>query len=414
MMSAIVDVKALSEKLGYPVEIVSEGSVEIVVPSMEKYKRRDGVYEPAWAPVFYNPRMALNRDISVLFLLAYSELRGLNELVVFEPLTGSGVRAVRYAAETGAYVYAADISPAAARLAALNARINRVEERVRIEVADANEAMHRLARRGIRPTLIDIDPFGSPLPFLDSAIESLGVGGVLAITATDTAPLSGTHPRALRRKYDVVPGRTAWEKEQAVRILAGYIVRRAAAHEYGARILLAYYSDYYVRVYAELRRGARRADEALEQLSYGIYCPICNFTGYINYPGPRCPHCGARPVIVGPLYRGKLCDEELVEAMVKRIDGMKLAEGKRAMKLLSQLRSECSIEKPYYRLDKICSMLHLSMPRVEDVVKELNRLGYRAARTHFDPRGFKTDAPHIIAIDTVYQLALKRMMAVKS
>ncbi len=99
---------------------------------------------------------------------------------------------------------------------------------------------------------------------------------------------------------------------------------------------------------------------------------------------------------------------------MKRIDGMKLAEGKRAMKLLSQLRSECSIEKPYYRLDKICSMLHLSMPRVEDVVKELNRLGYRAARTHFDPRGFKTDASHIIAIDTVYQLALKRMMAVKS
>jgi len=414
LMNAIIELEALSERLGYPVEIISEGSVKLVVPSMEKYKRRDGVYEPAWAPVFYNPRMALNRDISVLFLSAYSELRGLGELVVFEPLTGSGVRAVRYAAETGAHVYASDISPIAARLAALNARINRVEERVRVEVADANEAMHRLTRRGIRPTLIDIDPFGSPLPFLDSAIESLGVGGVLAITATDTAPLSGTHPRALRRKYDVIPGRTAWEKEQAVRILAGYIIRRAAAHEYGAKILLAYYSDYYVRVYAELRRGARRADEALEQLGYGIYCPVCNFTGYLDYPGPRCPHCGAKPVIVGPLYRGRLCDEELVKAMEKRIDGMKLAESKRARKLLSQLRSECSIEKPYYRLDKICSMLRLSMPRIEEVVEELNKLGYRATRTHFDPRGFRTNAPHVITIDTVYQLALRRMIAIKS
>ena len=407
-MSTTIDLEILSRKLGYPVEIVSEGSVKLIVPRMEEYRRRDGVYEPAWAPVFYNPRMALNRDISVLFLLAYSELRGLDKLVVFEPLTGSGVRAVRYAVETGAYVYATDISPAAARLAALNVRINHVDELVRIEVADANEAMYRLARRGIRPTLIDIDPFGSPVPFLDAAIESLGVGGVLAITATDAAPLSGTHLHALRRRYDVTPGRTAWEKEQAVRILAGYIIRRAAVHEYGARILLAYYSDYYVRVYAELRRGARRADEALKQLSYGIYCPLCNFTGYLDNPRPRCPSCGARPVIVGPLYQGRLCDKELVEAMENRIEGMKLAEARRARKLLSQLRSECGIERPYYRLDKICSMLHLRMPRIEEVIEELERLGYSAARTHFDPRGFKTNAPHFVTINTVYQLAMRK------
>ncbi len=402
------NLESVSRRLGYPVELVSEGAVTIVAPRREAYRRPDGVYEPAWAPVFYNPRMALNRDISVLFLRAYSELHGLRDVVVFEPLTGSGIRAIRYAVEASAYVYATDISAAAIRLASLNAEINRVRDRVVLEVADASEAMLRFSRRGIRPVLIDIDPFGSPIPFLDAAIEALGARGVIAATATDTAPLSGTHPRALRRKYDVVPGRTAWEKEQAVRILAGYIIRRAAAHEYGAKVLLAYYSDYYVRVFVELRKGARRADESLQELGYGAYCPSCNYTGYPGNEVKQCPYCGARMVLVGPLYKGQLCDKDLVEAMRKLANSTSLAQKNRVERLLETLRQECSIEKPYYRLDRICSMLRLSMPKIQEVVEELRRRGYQATRTHFDPRGFRTSAPHPIVINTVYELALKR------
>ncbi|MCU0373510.1 MAG: ATP-binding protein, partial [Ignavibacteria bacterium] len=38
---------------------------------------------------------------------------------------------------------------------------------------------------------IDIDPFGSPCPFLDAAIKRLSRGGILAVTATDTSALAG-------------------------------------------------------------------------------------------------------------------------------------------------------------------------------------------------------------------------------
>ena len=34
---------------------------------------------------------------------------------------------------------------------------------------------------------IDLDPFGSPNIFLDSAVKRLGRNGILAVTATDTA-----------------------------------------------------------------------------------------------------------------------------------------------------------------------------------------------------------------------------------
>ena len=391
--------------VGFPVRVVREGGVEIVVPDMDAYRRPDGVYEPAWAPVFYNPRMAFNRDIAVVFARTYARLCGLDKLVIVEPLAGSGVRAVRYAVEAGALVLASDIDSDAVYLSRVNAERNKVSERVHVEKADANEFMARLQRMGVKPTIIDIDPFGSPVPFLDTAIQALRPRGVLAVTATDTAPLSGTHPRALRRRYDVRPGRLAWEKEQAVRILAGYIIRRAAAHEYGVRIILAYYADYYVRIYAELIRGAGRADKSLEQLGYGVYCYSCGYTSIASSPLERCPYCQAQPGMVGPLYAGKLCDEVFVEEMLREAEKIQdvLAEPTRVVKFLEQLLKECSIIKPYYRLDKLCSILHMNMPKLRSVVEKLYSRGYSAARTHFDPRGFKTDAPHWAVVEVLLE-----------
>lgn len=393
-------------ELPYPTKRIREGGVEILIPDPNAYRRSDGVYEPAWAPVFYNPRMGFNRDIAVILAAAYRELAGLEKLVVVEPLAGSGVRALRYAVEAGAYVYAADIDPDAVHLARINIDINGVTDRVKIERADANEFMAKLRRSGVKPSIVDLDPFGSPAPFIDVAIQSIGVRGVLAATATDTAPLSGAHSRALRRRYDVKPARTAWEKEQAVRILAGYIIRRAASHEYGARILLAYYADYYVRVYAELRRGAGRADDSLSSLGYGAYCPYCGYTGYIQQPDTRCPYCSAPLQATGPLYTGPLCDPRLVQLMRRIAEERRrtLSDYERVAKLLSRLGEECSIVKPYYRLDRLCSLLRMNMPKPAKVVEALRYKGYRATLTHFDPRGFRTDAPHPVVVNTLVEM----------
>ena len=52
---------------------------------------------------------------------------------------------------------------------------------------------------------IDIDPFGSPISFLDSAMRSIIPGGLLACTATDTAPLCGVFPEVCHRRYAAWP-----------------------------------------------------------------------------------------------------------------------------------------------------------------------------------------------------------------
>ncbi len=284
--------------------------------------------------------------------------------------------------------------------------MNRVGDRVSIEKNDANIYMYMLSHRGVKPHLIDIDPFGSPIPFIDSALELVANHGVIAVTATDTAPLSGTHLHALRRKYDVLPGRTSWEKEQALRILIGYLIRRAAAKDIALHVLLAYYADHYVRAYLRVTRGAKRANKSLATLAYANWCPTCGYVEYSEKPIPRCNYCHSRTISIGPVYSGPLCDKDLLGILAKEAEKATwLTEYARAKQLLELLSRECDIVKPYYRIDKLCSYLKTNMPKINRLVKTLEQKGYSATRTHFDPRAIKTSAPHQIVLNTIIELS---------
>ena len=53
--------------------------------------------------------------------------------------------------------------------------------------------------------VIDLDPYGSPAEFLDGAVQSVGDGGMLAVTCTDMAVLCGNHSEACYAKYGCMP-----------------------------------------------------------------------------------------------------------------------------------------------------------------------------------------------------------------
>jgi len=55
----------------FPSEIVSEGKVNILVPNLKAYGVVASDYAPSKAPVFYNPVMEFNRDLTVLAFKAY-------------------------------------------------------------------------------------------------------------------------------------------------------------------------------------------------------------------------------------------------------------------------------------------------------------------------------------------------------
>ncbi len=51
-------------KPDFPTVTVKEGRVETLVPRLEAFVRLPSDYAPSKAPVFYNPVMELNRDLS--------------------------------------------------------------------------------------------------------------------------------------------------------------------------------------------------------------------------------------------------------------------------------------------------------------------------------------------------------------
>ena len=61
-------------KADFPSEIIREGKVQVLVPKLEAYGVVPSDYAPSKAPVFYNPVMEFNRDLTVLAFQAYQRM----------------------------------------------------------------------------------------------------------------------------------------------------------------------------------------------------------------------------------------------------------------------------------------------------------------------------------------------------
>jgi len=105
--------------------IVQEGKVKLIVPDSKKYKLDSKM------PVFYNPVMQLNRDISVILLKA---LRFNGKAL--DLMSASGSRAIRLKKETKADVTANDINPSARKLIKKNASLNKVALTITLPVQE--------------------------------------------------------------------------------------------------------------------------------------------------------------------------------------------------------------------------------------------------------------------------------------
>ncbi len=368
---------------------IREGRARILAPNPILYMRRDGVYEPAWAPVFYNPRMTYNRDIAVLLSSVLLEEKAWSFL---EPLSGTGVRGIRLLLEAGAeYGVLNDAGREACRLTARNLLLNKLDGRAAVYCTDASLIMLMLAHTGMHFDYIDIDPFGSPMPFLESALRVSRRGGILAVTATDTAPLSGTHPASCLRRYRAKPLRIGPSRETALRILVGAVARRAAEQDIAARPILAYYADYYLRAYFSLEKGARKADSLLGRI--GVLRCLDEKCLEAELAEEYPPACG-EGLWAGPLWAGRLCDTIVVEKLKARLSEAKyLQTSARIKRMLESLLLECTVNKPYIRVDRLSGALRTSMPSPRRLASYLSELGFHATPSSFDPRAIATDAP---------------------
>ncbi|MEM2369299.1 MAG: tRNA (guanine(10)-N(2))-dimethyltransferase [Candidatus Bathyarchaeia archaeon] len=397
-------------------EVVREGIVSVVVPRLKSFKRGFWDYAPARAPVFYNPQMRVCRDIAVLALQSYQSIvkRYLN---VSEPLAGCGVRGIRFAKEVKGVrsVYINDISERACQLAKYNVHLNNLEGKVFVLNEDANLFLSRHAAPKSRFDFIDIDPFGSPVPYLDSAVRALREGGLLALTATDMAPLCGFYPKVALRKYGGISLRTEYCHELAVRLLAGCVASTAARHNIGIKILFSHSTRHYIRLYLLVEYGAKKADETLKKMGYILHCFKCFYRRahqdiLLAGHDVKCPECGSTLKAAGPLWLGGIADEGFCNMLEKNLMEEDFSHiNHEARKIISLVKGEVNTPITYYVVDKICGKMGVPTPPLKDIILHLSSANYRASRTHFHAKGIKTDAPVSIVVGVIKRVAKGRM-----
>jgi len=129
-------------EVNFPTEIITEGKVKIVAPKLEAYGVTPSDYAPSRAPVFYNPVMEFNRDLTVLAFQTYQCMIK-RKITICEPLTGTGIRGARFAAEIQGIkkVVSGDINQRSVRLAVHNIMLNGLQKKVSIKHKDANRLL---------------------------------------------------------------------------------------------------------------------------------------------------------------------------------------------------------------------------------------------------------------------------------
>jgi len=340
--------------------------------------------------------MEFNRDLTVLAFKTYQHLVD-REISICEPLTSQGIRGIRFASEVNQVrtVLLSDINKHAYDLAAYNIKLNNLEDRIKIEFKDANCVLSCNASPKKRFDIIDIDPFGTPNPYLDSSFRALKNNGLLAATATDLASLCGVHSKACLRKYGGKPLRTEYCHELAVRLLAGCMGSVAAQHDIGMRVVFSHSSDHYIRVYAQIGYGCQKADESLKKTGYIMHCFSCMHREIAHYPFSNfvCPECGGKMDHAGPLWTGSLNDSDFISQMMIENRNTAFRNSVKITKLLNLIDNEVSAPVTYFVIDKLSQKLNLPAPSNHAFLAALKKAGFVAVPTHFNPRGIKTDAP---------------------
>ncbi|GAA0282207.1 tRNA (guanine(26)-N(2))-dimethyltransferase [Halobacterium noricense] len=359
--------------------LVEEGGVTVEVPG------EAGGGEGVGEGVFFNPTQELNRDLTVAALSAYRE-REPRAGTYLDAMAASGIRGVR-AANNDWKTTLADLDPDSVELSRANLARNDLDGEV--VQRNVNSLLHE---DGQFFDVVDLDPFGTPIPFADAAFAN--ARNLVCVTATDTAPLCGAHFESGVRKYSAVPRNTEYHAEMGLRVLLSALARTAARYDVGVTPIFSHVSDHYVRTYLDLSHTATEANEAIDELGYVYHCQECLHREYeyglIADSPETCPRCGGRQVLpAGPLWLGPAHDREFVAGVREHVTDY-MGTAKRARKLLDTIAGELH-EPTHFDQHRLYKQWSEPAVGMDEFLDELREAGLAASRTQYGGTTFKTD-----------------------
>lgn len=358
----------------------TEGAVTLELPDRDIGESGPG----SRAGAFYNPSMALSRDVSVLVHDAISaEVPSL-----LDGLAGAGARGLRVAAETDVgRVVLNDQDP----VAYTHLRDNVARAEVGATTLKAHRSDLRDLLDRVDVAAVDVDPYGTPAPWFVPVSEVLSPGDVLGFSATDTAVLHGRHPDRLNERYGASMVRQDAEKEVGHRVLVGCIARHLADRGLGTRPLLGLEQGHHFRVWVRATPSPRGG------IGTARRCTACGHA-WLDDADPC--RCRSDTGDSGPLWTGPLWDRDLLEALDPGRGT--LARPARAAKLVDRLRGEAGRPPLFVDLHRLCKEAGApAVPSFEDLQADLEERGYTFSRTHYLDTGFRTDAPRRVLGDLV-------------
>lgn len=352
--------------------MIKEGDVVLNFDMPEKVSKE--------LPVFYNPVMKRNRDISLEILRIVGKKWPLR---IALPLAGSGIRGLRFLKEANEFVkeitfndYANDFE---SKLKVL-LKVNKIpNDKVHISCNEANKFL--LDSTGF--DYIDIDPFGTPNPFLDASVQRLARGGILAVTATDTSALAGTYIKVCRRNYDAEPLRNGLKHYVGIRILIRKIQLIGAQYEKALIPIFTYSKDHYYRVFLRCVKSKTMCDEIISEQKYMVFNRETQDYTFSNVS--RINSDNNKSIYVA----GKLFSGALWEAPFDDIASD-----------ISFISSEAKTQGHMIDVHSFCEHHKLPIPNFKTLESELLAKKYTFSRTHFNLYAIVTtaDSSALIAI----------------
>jgi tRNA (guanine26-N2/guanine27-N2)-dimethyltransferase len=326
--------------------------------------------------VFYNPIMRLNRDITILLLQQFPPMN------LCDPLAASGIRAIRFAKELKyESIIANDLNKRAVALMRKNMRHNKVKFEIKNE--DANILL--LRSKGF--DFIDLDVFGSSNFTLDSGVKRISRNGILAVTNTDTAALTGTYPKTCMRKYWSSNKKNYLMHETGLRILIRKVQLIGMQYDKALFPIFSYFKGHYFRVFFKCVKGKKLCDEIA--LQHGMFNDC------------------------GPMWLGSLWDSKLVNSMyssiLKKFNKKNNTITNTSIKSHKKIIKNNKINNNYNELLKFLKIIkdeakinvvgffdtHESgkkeIMKKEELIKKIKKKGFKAASTHFSGTGIRTD-----------------------
>ncbi|KAI9288420.1 N2,N2-dimethylguanosine tRNA methyltransferase [Umbelopsis sp. AD052] len=410
--------------------------------------------------VFYNPVQEFNRDMSIAAITTWSEIYfqeqreklerkrankakkaaetgqepsaddkphhslSRSDFTILEALAATGLRSVRYAKEIPNVkrIVANDLLEDAVLSIKRNTKFNEIsEDLLHANQGDALGVMYNARGAAEKFDVIDLDPYGTAAPFIDGAVQSVTSGGLLCVTCTDLAVLTGSmYPETCFSKYGGMPLRGMYCHEMALRLVLNTIQTSAARYGRYIEPLASCSIDFYVRLFIRVYDSPAEVKKSASKIGMVYDCNGCN--AFVTQPlsklhvkdngasrytpgtGPtvntNCENCEQNHRIGGPTWVAPIHNKDFVSKMLQHVNDHegKFGTSDRMKGMLSVINEE--LDQPFYwTLGNLCGTLHCNSIPMVDLCSAILNAGYKFSSTHCQPEGIKTDAPASVMWD---------------